>query len=296
MPADAAPTTWTVQQLLAWTTKHFAGKNIDQPSVEARTLLAHVLQCTPIEVLTRYGDEPTDAQRKVFRQLIQQRIDGCPVAYLVGTRDFYLLTYDVNSAVLIPRPDTETLVEATLAYLKHKPAARILDVGTGSGCIAISLAHRLKQANVTAIDISPDAAEVARKNATKHGVTDRVNVLVGDLFAPVNGQTFDAIVSNPPYIPPSEIETLDVGVKDYEPRLALDGGPDGLAFYRRLASDAPAHLVPGGQLLMEIGWTQEPAVKKILQAEGHWHKIESHKDMGGRWRVVTARLKGEAVA
>jgi release factor glutamine methyltransferase len=215
------------------------------------------------------------------------------VAYLVGTRDFYLLSFDVNSAVLIPRPDTETLVEATLAYLKHKPGAKILDVGTGSGCIAVSLAHQLKQAKITAIDISPDAAEVARKNATKHGVTDRLTILVGDLFAPVSGQTFDAIVSNPPYIPPSEIETLDVGVKDFEPRLALDGGPDGLAFYRRLANDSPAYLVPGGLLLMEIGWTQEPAVRAILQADSRWHKVESHKDMAGRWRVVTARLKGE---
>jgi release factor glutamine methyltransferase len=291
MPADAAPTTWTVQQLLAWTTKHFASKNIDQPSVEARTLLAHVLQCTPIDVLTRYGEEPTDPQRKAYRQLIEQRLAGCPVAYLVGTRDFYLLNFDVNSAVLIPRPDTETLVEATLAYLKHKPAAKILDVGTGSGCIAVSIAHQLKQASVTAIDISPDAAEVARKNAKKHGVMDRISILVGDLFAPVAGQTFDAIVSNPPYIPPSEIETLEVGVKDYEPRLALDGGPDGLAFYRRLASEAPTYLVNGGQLLMEIGWTQEPAVRAILQANARWHKIESHKDMGGRWRVVKARLK-----
>jgi len=292
MPAEAAPTTWTVQQLLTWTTKHFTGKSIESPSVEARILLAHVLGCRPLDVLTRYEEEPTTPQRSRYRELIQKRTEGCPVAYLVGTRDFYLLSYDVNSAVLIPRPDTETLVEAALTLLKHHPTARVLDVGTGSGCIAVSLAHQAKQAHITAVDISPEAAAVARQNAGKHGVTDRVTVVVGDLFAPLPaGAKYQLIVSNPPYISPAEIATLEVQVKDYEPRLALDGGPDGLAFYRRFARDAAQYLVPHGTLMVEVGHTQDAAVRALL-AEYGWQAIESRKDMAGHHRVVTARHGG----
>ncbi len=288
MSSDPTPTVWTVRNLLTWTAKHFAAKKIDDPAKEARLLLAHVLQCRPIEVLTRYDDQPTDAERQQFRELIKRRTDGCPVAYLVGTKDFYLLTFEVTPAVLIPRPDTETLVQSGVEFLKGKPSPTVLDLCTGSGCVGVSVAHQMKAARVTAVDISPDACAVAVRNAARHGVSDRVTVLTGDLFDPLPPATrFDLIACNPPYITLSEIETLDSGVRDYEPRLALDGGPDGLHFYRLIATSAAGWLKPGGCLMVEVGWTQDAAVRDLFASAG-LHSLGSVKDMGGRWRVVRA--------
>ncbi len=290
MSSDPTPTVWTVRDLITWTAKHFTAKGIDDPAKEARLLLAHALGCRPIEVLTRYDDPPTDAERQRFRELVKRRADGCPVAYLVGGKDFYLLTFEVTPDVLIPRPDTETLVQTGLDFLKGKPTPSVLDLGTGSGCVAVSIAHKVKAARVTAVDVSPAAAGVAARNAEKHGVGDRVAVLVGDLFAPLPADArFDLIVSNPPYIAASEIDTLEVGVRQFEPRLALDGGADGLEFYRRLAADAAGWLKPGGHLMVEVGWTQETAVRELFAAAG-WVPLPSVKDQEGRWRVVRAQL------
>lgn len=290
MSSDPTPTVWTVRDLITWTAKHFTAKGIDDPAKEARLLLAHALGCRPIEVLTRYDDPPTDAERQRFRELVKRRADGCPVAYLVGGKDFYLLTFEVTPDVLIPRPDTETLVQTGLDFLKGKPTPCVLDLGTGSGCVAVSIAHKVKAARVTAVDVSPAAAGVAARNAEKHGVGDRVAVLVGDLFAPLPADArFDLIVSNPPYIAASEIDTLEVGVRQFEPRLALDGGADGLEFYRRLAADAAGWLKPGGHLMVEVGWTQETAVRELFAAAG-WVPLPSVKDQEGRWRVVRAQL------
>jgi release factor glutamine methyltransferase len=290
MSSDPTPTVWTVRDLITWTAKHFTAKGIDDPAKEARLLLAHALGCRPIEVLTRYDDPPTDAERQTFRELVKRRADGCPVAYLVGSKDFYLLTFEVTPDVLIPRPDTETLVQAGLDFLKGKPTPAVLDLGTGSGCVAVSIAHKVKAARVTAVDVSPAAAAVAARNAEKHGVADRVAVLVGDLFAPLPADArFDLVVSNPPYIPASEIDTLEIGVRRFEPRLALDGGADGLEFYRRLAADAAGWLKPGGHLMAEVGWTQDAAVRELFAAAG-WVPLSSVKDLAGRWRVVRAAV------
>jgi release factor glutamine methyltransferase len=286
MSSDPTPTVWTVRDLITWTAKHFAAKGIDDPAKEARLLLAHALGCRPIEVLTRYDDPPTDAERQRFRELVKRRADGCPVAYLVGSKDFYLLTFEVTPDVLIPRPDTETLVQSGLDFLKGKPTPGVLDLGTGSGCVAVSIAHKAKAVRVTAVDVSAAAAAVAARNAEKHGVADRVAVLVGDLFAPLPPDArFDLIVSNPPYIAASEIDALEIGVRQFEPRLALDGGADGLDFYRRLAADAAGWLKPGGQLMAEVGWTQDAAVREVFAAAG-WASLPSVKDQEGRWRVV----------
>lgn len=290
MSSDPTPTVWTVRNLLTWTAKHFSSKKIDDPAKEARLLLGHVLGCRPIDVLTRYDDQPTDAERQQFRDLIKRRVDGCPVAYLVGSKDFYWLTFEVTPAVLIPRPDTETLVLAALDHLKGKANPAVLDLGTGSGCIAVSIAHQVKSARVTAVDISPEACAVAKRNAGRHGVSERVAVLEGDLFAPLPADArFDLIVSNPPYIGTAEIDTLDVGVKDFEPRRALDGGPDGLDFYRRIAADAGRWLTPNGDLFVEVGWTQDAAVRDIF-ATARFAVLDSLKDGGGRWRVVRVKV------
>lgn len=291
MATESTPTVWTVRDLLNWTTKHFHAKGIESAAGDARLLLAHVFGCRPIEVLARYDDEPTDAERKRYRELIQRRAEGCPVAYLVGSKDFYLLTFEVTPAVLIPRPDTETLVQTAIEHLKGVPDARVLDLGTGSGCVAVSVAHAVKSAAVTAVDISPDAAEVARRNVSRHRLSDRVTVLTGDLFDPLPaGTRYDLILSNPPYIPVSEIDGLDAGVKDYEPRMALDGGPDGLSYYRRIARDAARWLTPAGRLMVEIGWDQEPAVRGVFAGLSEYRAVEGVKDLGNRWRVLVVKV------
>ena len=282
-------TTWTVKALTDWTTKFLASKGVETPLKEARNLMAFVLACKPIDVVARSDEEPTDDEKARYRELIKRRAEGCPTAYLTGRRDFYMLAFEVNPAVLIPRPDTETLVVAALDVLKGVASPRVLDLGTGSGCVAVSLAYTLKTASVTAVDISPEALDVARRNAVTHGVSERIVFLEGDLFAPLPpAASFDAIVSNPPYIAPSEFPGLAVEVRDHEPRVALDGGPDGLAFYRRIAADAGTFLRPGGSLLVEIGATQSDAVTGLLSAAG-LADVTVTRDGAAHPRVVSAR-------
>lgn len=293
-PAAQTPTpkVWTIKELLTWTTDFLKSKGNDAAKWEAEILLAHVLNCKRVDLFVRFAEQPSESDRAKFRELIHRRVAGCPVAYLVGSREFYLLNFDVSPAALIPRPDTETLVLEALKRLKPLAAPDVLDIGTGSGCIAVSLAHQKKDARVTATDISPDALEVAKRNAAKHSVADRMTFLQGDLFAPLPaGATFDLIASNPPYIAQSEFASLSPDVRDHEPRLALDGGPDGLALYRRIANDAVPFLKPGGSLLLEIGYTQDEAVRGLLAERAELEVGATLKDMGGHARVVTAKRK-----
>ncbi len=284
-----AETAWTIKALLQWTSEHFTKKGLDSPRLDAELLLAHVLQCKRIDLIVRYDELPSDAEKKAFRELVTKRLDRCPTAYLVGVREFYLLPFEVTSAVLIPRPDTETLVDAAIDFLKKRPTPTALDVGTGSGCVAISVANAVKTATVTAIDVSPDALAVAKRNAARNGVADRVLFLDGNLFSPLPaGTTFDLIVSNPPYIPPAEIETLMPEVKDHEPRIALDGGTDGLSFYRRLSAESAKWLKPGGGLMVEIGFTQADAVRSLFEQAG-FQAGKTIKDRAGRPRVVVGK-------
>jgi release factor glutamine methyltransferase len=284
---SGTPTVWTIQALLNWTTDYFIRKGIESPRTEAQLLLAHVLGCKRLDLLVRYNEVPTETQRGQYRELIQRRVSGWPTAYLIGSRDFYLLNFEVTPAVLIPRPDTETLVLEALNLLKSMVAPRVWDIGTGSGCIAISITHQKKDAQVTATDISPDALAVAQRNAQRHGVAERIRWLCGDLAAPLpTGEHFDLIVSNPPYIAHGEFASLAVEIRDHEPRLALDGGADGLAFYRRIAREVGPYLVPGGRMLLEIGANQEAAVRGIFGDYPHWRMEATFKDMGGRPRVV----------
>jgi release factor glutamine methyltransferase len=291
-PAPQTPTVWTIRALLAWTSEFLKSKGNEAPKREAELLLAHVLGCKRLDLFVRFEEEPRESERTKFRELIQRRVAGWPVAYLVGSREFYLLPFDVDPAVLIPRPDTETLVLEALQRLKPLTAPEVLDIGTGSGCIAVSLAHQKKDARITATDVSPDALAVAQRNAVKHGVADRLTFLQGDLFDPLPpGSTFDLIASNPPYIAQGEFATLAPDVRDHEPRIALDGGPDGLAFYRRIASGAAPFLKSGGSLLLEIGYTQDAAVRGLLAERPELELGPTLKDMGGHPRVVTAKKK-----
>lgn len=288
------PAVWTIQALLAWTTDFLAKKGTPPfaARLEAQLLLAHVLKCKKVDLMVRYEEQPAEAERTAFRELIKRRVDGWPVAYLLGEKEFFLLPFEVSPAVLIPRPDTETLVSEALRLLKPLTAPAVLDLGTGSGAIAVSIAHQKKDARVTATDISPDALDVARRNATRHGVEKRVEFRQGDLFAAVPaGATFDLVASNPPYVTPAELAALAPDVRDHEPRLALDGGPDGLAFYRRIAAGVGAVLKPGGWLLVEIGATQDGAVRAVLGERPELDVGKTLKDAAGLPRVVTARKR-----
>ena len=283
---------WTIRALLAWTTDFLAKKGTPPSTarLESQLLLAHVLRCSKVDLLVRFEEVPADPQRAAFRELIKRRVDGLPVAYLVGSREFYLLEFEVSPAVLVPRPETETLVAEALKLLKPLAAPMVLDLCTGSGCIGISVAHQKTDARVTLADVSPDALDVARKNAKKHGLDSRLQFRQGDLFAALpGGSLFDAILCNPPYIAPGELATLAPDVREHEPRLALDGGPDGLAFYRRLATDAGKHLNPGGALLLEIGATQDDAVRVIFAERPEFEVKKTLKDHAGLPRVVSLR-------
>jgi release factor glutamine methyltransferase len=280
---------WTVRRLLEWTEDFLRKKGVESARLEAQILLAHTLGCKKIDLYVRHEEEPAEEKKAAFREMIRRRADGMPVAYLVGYREFYSLSFAVSPDVLIPRPETETLVVQALGVLGPLAGPRVLELGTGSGCIAVALARQHKTAQLTAIDVSPAAVELATANAAKHGVADRVSFVQGDLFAPVAGQTFDVIVSNPPYIADDEFATLDRGVREFEPRAALAGGPDGLAFYRRIAAEAGRFLNPGGTVLVEIGATQESAVRELF--ETHIGPSKTFSDAAGRPRVVMARAR-----
>jgi release factor glutamine methyltransferase len=255
-----AETVWTIGSLLRWTAEHFAKKGLESPRLDAEVLLAHVLNCRRIELYTRSEELAGSDVRTRFRALVERRLAGCPVAYLVGKKEFFLLSFEVTPAVLIPRPATETLVLAALERLKATESPRILDIGAGSGCIAISLASRLKSARFVASDVTADALELARRNAERNHVADRIDFRQGADYAPIAGEQFHAIVTNPPYVPTAEIAALAVDVRDHEPRAALDGGPEGLDIIRRLIERAPDHLTLGGWLVMEFGMGQSTAI------------------------------------
>ena len=251
-----------------------------------------MLGCKRIDLYARHTEEAPERERGKFRDLVRQRVEGCPVAYLVGRKEFFSLEFEVNRAVLIPRPDTECVVDECLRLAKGMTEPRVLDIGTGSGCLAVAVAHQHKTAQVTAVDISPDALKVAAANAARNRVAERIRFLQGDLFAPVPAsERFDFILSNPPYIPHDEIAKLAPGVRDYEPHAALDGGADGFAVFDRLIAEAAAYLKPEGYLLVEIGSPQEePARERIGRYEGY-ELAKTIRDGSGHPRVLMARWR-----
>ena len=287
---------WTVQRLLEWTSGFFKRKEVDAPRLSAELLLAHVLDVPRIKLYTNYENVVPERALTRFRELVRRAAEHEPVAYLTGKAWFFNLEFDVSPKVLIPRPDTETLVENVLQLARNTAgfeSPRVLDLCTGSGCIAIAIAHRLKNAVVVTTDISPEAVEVARHNVEKHGLTGRVTVEQGDLYEPitriVDARPFDLIVSNPPYIPTDEIPKLARNVREYEPMTALDGGMDGLMMHRRIIEHAPERLVSGGRLYLEIQFDQGPAVRDILAAHEQFDDIRVLRDFAGKDRVVTSR-------
>jgi len=232
---------------------------------------------------------PTEDQIALFRQWIELRAKRVPLAYIYGSRGFYGLEFEVTPAVLIPRPETEVLVETTIRLLGDKPCV-VADLGVGSGAIAVSLAVSLPEAQLYCTDTSREALDVARRNAQKHGVGDRIHLREGNLLEPLDDLSFHAIVSNPPYVRSGDVDTLPAEVRDFEPRAALDGGPDGLDSLRAIAQDGPEFLAPGGALLLEVGDGQAPGVEEMLR--GRLVRVETHRDYAGRARIVTGRKDG----
>ncbi len=291
-PAAAAVRTdqWTIGRMLDWTTSFLAKKGAEFPRLDTQVLLAQVLGCRRIDLYTRFEETASEETRARFRELIQQRVEGCPVAYLVGRKEFFSLEFEVGPSVLIPRPESEFVVMECLRLAKGQAEPRILDVGTGSGNLAVAVAQQHKTARVTAVDLSPDALAVAARNAARHGVMERIRFLHGDLFEPLPaGERFEFILSNPPYIAREELGELPAGVRNYEPLLALDGGPGGYVVLERLIAEAGGFLEPGGYLILEIGAPQEATVRQRVQAAPGFQLRETIHDYSGHPRVVCAR-------
>ena len=259
---------WTIGRLLNWTTEFLTDKGIDSPRLEAEVLLAHARDCQRIELYTAFEEPAEEPLRDRFRVLVKERAAGKPVAYLVGQREFYSLSFLVTPDVLIPRPETEQIVLRTLDLVKGIEAdpLRIADIGTGSGILGVCLAKYLPVARVTAVDISSKAIDVARGNATRHEVADRIRFVESDLFEEVPDEVkYEVVVSNPPYVKTAELAGLAVDVREYEPALALDGGEQGVTVVSRLVSQAVNRLNSGGWLLMEIGPSTVDATEQLVQ-------------------------------
>ena len=283
----------SIGDAIAWGTS-LLDESDSIPAARSRSdaifLLRHVLGIPHAEMYA-YRERPLTAlQTEAFNAHLQQRLRGVPVQYIIGEQEFFGLPFHVTRDVLIPRPETEHLVEAAIARLKDLPAPRILDVGTGSGAIAVALAHSLPTAEVVALDISAAALAVATQNAKQNGVAVRVRVVESDLVAAVAHERFDAIVSNPPYVANSERKSLPAEVREYEPAQALFAGPTGLEVYRRLIPDALPLLVSGGWLMMEIGLGQRDAVGALLQ-DADWDGMEFIADLQSIPRVVIVRKR-----
>ena len=279
---------WTTLAVLDWTTQRFTEAGIASARLEAQLLLAHVLGCTRMQLYTGFDKPLGEPELAGYRALIKRRLGGESVAYLLGEQEFWGLPFFVDSSVLVPRPDTETVIEVARALRADRAApCRVLDLCTGSGAIAVAIAKELPAAQVIATELSPEAATVARKNAERNAIADRVEIRTGDLFAPASGERFDLIVSNPPYIASATIATLAPEVRR-EPRLALDGGADGLGFYDRICGLAPEYLVPGGALVLEHGFDQADAVRERMIAAG-FTEITLVHDLGKNPRVTHGR-------
>ena len=265
-------------------------------------LLAHAVGRAPADLLTRLDDLVTEAHAREYDVLVRRRERREPVAYIVREREFYGLKFVVDGRALIPRPETELLVEEALAFCNDPPPRDpgagivVADVGTGSGCIVVSVAaalHGRREVRYIAVDISADAVEVARLNARRHGVDDRIDFRVGDALAPLAGEPVDLIVANPPYVPENNVANLQPEITLYEPEVARNGGSDGLRVSRRIIAGAPAVLNPGGALLMEMGYGQADTVVDLAQAAfGPGARIDVQLDLAGIPRVLRVRTAG----
>ncbi len=322
------PEVWTVGRLLKWTADYFASHKVDTPRLDAEILLTKVLNCSRVDLYTQFDSQPEPAVRAAFRELVKKRASGMPTAYLIGQREFFSLNFKVTPDVLIPRPETEHLVIEVLDILKNKAAkpavssdepvetetdeetgeefikpkakenpllqtsVKILDIGTGSGIIPICLAKNLPQSQFVAVDISESALEVARENAQTHSVLSQIDFRVSDLFSAIKpDETFDFIVSNPPYIGESELPAIDDSVKNFEPHTALFSGPSGTEIIERLIQQSPVHLNDNSYLIMELSPIIHQSVLSILNNQRELEYVRTVYDLAKLPRLVVCRQK-----
>ena len=279
---------WKTLDLITEASQFLATREIENPRLETELLLAAALDLRRIDLYLQFERILNEAEVELFRGYVRERLRGRPVQYITGEAGFRLLDFEVTPAVLIPRPETELLVEHALALVQDDKATRVLDLCCGSGAVAIAMATEAPSVQVTASDLSPAALAVARRNRDRHGVCSRLHLVCGDLLTPFAGHTcFDLILSNPPYINSAEIETLQAEVRDHEPWLALDGGVDGLDVLRRIIDAAPGHLAAGGHLLVEVGYTQADKVADLMSAVDLASEV--HDDLADIPRIVLGR-------
>jgi len=291
--------TWTIQKLLNWVAEYLTEKDIDSPRLSAELLLSHVLAMKRIELYTQFDKAVAAEQLDRLHDLIKRAGQHEPIAYLVGKTEFYSLQLYVTSDCMIPRPETELLVERAIEFLRTRDGKQfVCDLGTGSGCIAIAIARNYPGADVIATDISDAALNIAAQNIEKHQLKNRVTLLCGDLFDPLDPQLnvdkFDLIVCNPPYVSAAEFEKLDKNVKDYQPKLALFAGDDGLDIYRQIIKKIDAFLKPGAALMLEVGYSQGETVRELLEDTGCLGKITIEKDFNDNDRIAIARKTAAA--
>ena len=288
---------WTIAAILSWTQGHFEKWRPETPRLDAELLLAFVLGCSRLDLYLKADQPLNQKERKAYRELVQQRADGCPIAYLIGEKEFWSLTLEVNKNTLIPRPDTETLVENTVVQIqnwqiKHPESqCLIAELGTGTAAIPLAICAEVKNLHIIAVDCSKDVLEVAERNMERHKSllsprNNLIELVESNLFSKINPtEKLDFIISNPPYIPSKNISSLQVDITQYEPLIALDGGPDGLSFYRYLLETAPSLLTPEGEMFLEIGFDQQANLNLLLKEFPDWKTSAFQPDLQGNDRV-----------
>ncbi len=279
---------WTVQKILKWTEEYLDKRGVSSPRWEAEQLLAYLIDANRLDLYLDPHRPLLPQELSTFKVLLKRRTQGEPIQYITGRQGFWKHEFRVEPGVLIPRPDSEVLVRATLERLKGIERPRILDVGTGTGCLIISILADLPQAQGVATDINPQALRVAQENAIRIKVQDRLSFLLGDLLAPFKGEVFHAIISNPPYVAEEEWTSLPREVREQEPSQALKGGREGLVYLSKLIDQGWRHLLPGGFLAMEMGWQQRDKVRSLFKGKPY-PGIEFFSDLGGRDRMVLAK-------
>ena len=285
--------TWTIQKLLNWITGYFTDKGLDSPRLAAELLLADVLEMQRIELYTQSDKPVAKPHLDQLHDLVKRAGQSEPIEYLTGKTEFYSLQFSVTSDCMIPRPETELLVEKAIEFLQSRTGTPLVcDIGTGTGCIAIAIAKNCPNVRIIATDICDAALSAAAENIKKHQLQDRIELLCGDLFEPIaphlDGPKLDLIICNPPYVSTAEFETLEKNVKDYEPKLALLAGRDGLDVHRRIVEEADTFLKPDATLMLEIGYSQGQAVRKLLEKSGCFAEIKIEKDLNDNDRIAIA--------
>ncbi len=287
---------WTIKEILEVTTGYLGKKKIQSPRLSAEILLAHQLNIDRVKLYLRFDQPLHDKEVAGYRSLIKRRLSREPIQYIIGMQEFWSLDFTVGPQVMVPRPETELLVEHALALCRGNrsakgPCARILDLGTGCGALAIAIARELEGVAVWASDVSQEALNIARGNAKRHGVEERIKFVLSDLWQGLSNQelTFDIIVSNPPYIKSEAIDSLPPEIRDYEPRQALDGGEDGMVYIRNIIEQAPKHLIPGGWILLEMDPEQTTKALGLIEASNRYREKSRLKDYSRHYRVVMAQ-------